>query len=249
LFARRIDAVVHLASLPGGACESDPERGWHVNIDATRALTQAAVRHGVRRFIYASSIAVFGDVADRTHVDDDTPSRPVMLYGAHKAMIEAWLTTLGRRGDLDPLSLRLPGLVARPGSGVGLKSAFLSTLFHGARAARPVEVPVSAEATTWLMSARCAAENIAHAVENGAQTQPVFDAMTLPALHVHLRDLVDTLARQSGNSFDVVYTPDAGLERAFGSYPPLQTPCAGALGFRHDGDLDRLVTAALADLA
>lgn len=248
LFAAPCDAVVHLATLPGGACERDPALGWRVNIDATQALAAAAIHHGARRFIYASSIAVFGDVAERSAVDDATPLRPTMVYGGHKAMIEAWLATLGRRGDLDPLALRLPGLVARPGTGAGLKSAFLSDLFHAARAARPIRLPVSAAATTWLMSARCAADNIVHALERTARDEPDSAAITLPALRVEIAQLVDVLARHTGHPFAVEYSPDPAIERGFGSYPPLRTPTADALGFAHDGDLDRLVARALEDL-
>ena len=249
LFATQCDAVIHLATLPGGACESAPERGWRVNIDATQALIAASVRHGARRFVYASSIAVFGDVAERAQIDDDTPLRPAMLYGGHKAMIEAWLATLGRRGDLQTLALRLPGLVARPGDGAGLKSAFLSDLFRAARDGQPIRLPVSATATSWLMSVRCAAENIVHALERGGQEEPDSAALTLPALRVEMASLVEALACRTGRAMPVEYAPDPAIEGAFGSYPPLHTPTADALGFVHDGDLDRLVANALENLA
>ncbi len=248
LFATPADAVVHLATLPGGACEADPQRGWRINVDATQALAAAAVRHGVRRFVYASSIAVFSDVAERDHVDDATPLRPAMLYGGHKAMIEAWLATLKRRGDLDPIALRLPGLVARPGDGAGLKSAFLSNLFLAARDRQPIALPISATATSWLMSVRCAAENIIHALERGGGDEPDGAAITLPALRVGMVELVEGLTRQTGHAVQVAYAPEPAIEHAFGSYPPLSTPTADALGFVHDGDIDRLVAHALEDL-
>ncbi|PTS87984.1 epimerase, partial [Sphingomonas sp. HMWF008] len=193
--------------------------------------------------------AVFGDVAGRTQIDDDTPQRPAMLYGRHKAMIEAWLATLGRRGDLHPLALRLPGLVARPGDGAGLKSAFLSDLFRAARDGQSIRLPVSATATSWLMSVRCAAENIVHALERSGQDEPDGAAVTLPALRVEMASLVEALARRTGRAIAVDYASDPAIERAFGSYPPLYTPTADTLGFAHDGDLDRLVASALEDLA
>ena len=249
LFATPCDAVIHLATLPGGACESDPALGWHVNIDATQALIAAAIRHGARRFVYASSIAVFGDVAERVQVDDDTPLRPAMLYGGHKAMIEAWLGTLGRRGELSALALRLPGLVARPDDGAGLKSAFLSDLFRAARDGQSLCLPVSATATSWLMSVRCAADNIVHALGRGGQDEPDGAALTLPALRVEMARLVDALERRTGRTLAVEYCPDPAIERGFGAYPPLRTQTADARGFAYDGDLDRLVARALEDLA
>jgi nucleoside-diphosphate-sugar epimerase len=248
LFAKSCDAVIHLASLPGGACETDPAKGWQVNVEATRALAAAAVQHGVHRFIYASSIAVFGDVGRWTEVDDQTPVRPTLLYGAHKAMMEAWLATLGRRGALQPLALRLPGLVARPGQGLGLKSAFLSDVFHAGLAQRPIRLPVSDAATMWLMSGQCAADNLARALLLPATSMPRNGTLTLPALRVRMAELVAAIARHTGHALQVDYAPDPLIERDFGAYPPLRTPDASVLGFAHDGDLDRLVAAAMEGL-
>jgi hypothetical protein len=39
----------------------------------------------------------------------------------------------------------------------------------------------------------------------------------------------------------ISYDPDPALEAQFGNYPPLATPRADRLGFRHDGDLATLV--------
>ena len=97
-FAGGCDAVVHLATVPGGAAEQDPAEAWRVNVDASVGLIEAAGRTGGRpRFVLASSIAVFGDPLP-PHIDDDTPLLPKMLYGAHKAIIETWLATQTRRG-------------------------------------------------------------------------------------------------------------------------------------------------------
>jgi nucleoside-diphosphate-sugar epimerase len=248
LFAQPCDAVIHLATLPGGACESDPEQGWKVNIEGTRALLAAALRAGVARFLYASSIAIFGDVAGRSQVDDETPLSPVMLYAGHKAMIETWLATLGRRGALWPLSLRLPGLVARPGDGGGLKSAFMSDVFRAGAEGRAVTLPVSPDATMWLMSGQCAADNLARALAIPVDLMPVGGSVTLPALRVRMADLVAAIGRHLGTALHASYVPEREIERDFGSYPPLRTTAAEALGLAHDGDLDALVTAAMKSL-
>ena len=107
-FARPCNAVIHLATVPGGAAERNPAEAKRVNIDATMALIDAAAASGGRpRFVFASSIAVFGDPLP-PHVDDSTPLAPQMVYGAHKAMMETWISTQSRRGAIDGISLRLP---------------------------------------------------------------------------------------------------------------------------------------------
>lgn len=226
-----IEAVIHLAAIPGGASEVDPAASRAINLDAALNLIHAA--SGRARFVYASSIAVFGaPLPDR--VDDATPVGPAMTYGAHKAMVELALADAIRRGDIEGIALRLPGVVARPASQSGLKSAFMSDLFWAIRDGRPYTVPVGPEATIWMMSATRAAANLVHAI--GVHSGP---ALTLPALRTTLADLVQAVA--GGRPTAIAWDPDPALEAQFGNYPPLATPRGDALGFRHDGDLATLV--------
>ena len=165
--------------------EQDPALGWRVNVEGSALLLAAAERAGNRpRFIFASSIAALGTPLPG-QVDDDTPLRPRMLYGAHKAMMEQWIATLTRRGSIHGISLRLPGIVARPPSPSGMKSAFLSDLFHAAAGGRALTLPVSAQATTWLMSRRRIVENLRHAIELTSKIGEPF-AFTLPATSVSM---------------------------------------------------------------
>lgn len=248
-FAQGCDAVVHLATVPGGAAEVDPVAARHINLDATIALGEAAAAAGAcPRFIFASSIAVFGSPLPAP-VDDATPLRPRLVYGAHKAMIEQWLATLSRRGALDALSLRLPGIVARPLGPSGMKSAFMSDAFHALRSGAAFTSPVSADATLWLMSVETVVAAFLHALTLD-RALPADRAVTLPALRVRMDELIATIARQTGaDSALVDYAPDAALQAAFGAYPALVTPCADALGFHHDGAPAGLVASALATIA
>ncbi len=248
-FAGGCDAVVHLATTPGGAAELDPVGARRTNIDASMALTEAAAGTGRSpKFIFASSIAVFGASLPPGGVDDATPIAPQMLYGAHKAMIEQWIATLSRRGEIAGLSLRLPGIVARPATVSGMKSAFMSDVFHALRAKSPFVSPVCEGATMWLMSVDCVAAAIVHALGLAAPL-PRGRALTLPALRVRMGDLIAEIARQAGTDPGLVnYAPDAALEAAFGAQPALSTAYADELGFRHDRSLDRLVASALATI-
>ena len=245
VFASGCDAIVHLATVPGGAAELDPVLAKRVNIDASMALIDAAAANGSRpRFIFASSIAVFGDPMPPM-VDDFTPVAPKMLYGAHKAMIEQWVATQTRRGAINGISLRLPGIVARPRTSSGMKSAFMSDVFHALKSGEAFTAPVSPDATMWIMSVGRIATNIVHALTTGEINQ----AVTLPALRIRFADLVAEIASQSGVPTELVsYAPDDTLEAAFGRLPPLTTPTANRLGFTHDGSLASLVATALSNI-
>lgn len=246
-----VTGVAHLAAVPGGAAEANPALSRQVNINATLDLFEEAAKAapGVR-VVFTSTIAVFGDPLPANGVDDNTPLQPRMIYGAHKAMIETAVATLSRRGQIDGISLRLPGIVARPKGPSGLKSAFMSDLFHALKAGEAFVSPVSEQATLWLMSVSQVAQNIVHGLGVDTSLAPASRVMTLPALRVSMGDLAAAVAVQTGQTVgSVSYSPDAGLEAAFGAHPPLSTPAADRAGFVHDGDVDRLVARALSTIA
>jgi nucleoside-diphosphate-sugar epimerase len=244
-----VEAVIHLATVPGGAAEADPAASRRINVDAMYDLLLEAAALGRPRFVYASSIAVYGDPLP-AHVDDATPLSPRMIYGAHKAMMEHAVALFTNRGAIAGVTVRLPGILARPKGPSGMKSAFMSNLFHALRAGEGFVCPVSAGATIWAQSVAACADNFLHALALDTALLPPTYAVTLPALRVTMGDLAAEVARQCGVDADLVrYAPDAALEAAFGAQPPLQTPAAERAGFAHDGNLARLVESALATLA
>jgi nucleoside-diphosphate-sugar epimerase len=247
LTAEPLAAIIHLATIPGGAAEADPALAARINVAAPLALFDAAAAHGnAPRLLFASSIAVFGDPLP-AHVDDATPVRPMLRYGAHKAMLEEWIATLTRRGAVRGLSLRLPGIIARPLAPSGMKSAFLSNLFHALKAGEPITLPVSPEASCWLLSRRALVAQLVTALD--LPHDPAGARLNLPALRTRMGDLVAEVARQTGaDAALATYTPDPAIEAAFGAQPPLSTPAADALDLTHDGTLANLVATALADL-
>jgi nucleoside-diphosphate-sugar epimerase len=243
------DALVHLATVPGGAAEADPAASRRINIDAMYdLLLEAGAGGNCPRVVYASSIAVFGDPLP-VHVDDATPLSPKMIYGGHKAMMEHAIAMFSNRGLIDGVTVRLPGILARPKGPSGMKSAFMSDLFHALKASQPFLCPVSAVATIWAESVNRCAANFVHALTLDTARLPVTRAVTLPALRVTMGDLAAEIARQCSVSVDLVtYAPDTALEAAFGTQPPLETRAADLAGFAHDGDIAKLVSSALATL-
>lgn len=244
-------ALVHLATVPGGAAEADPAQSRRINIDAMYDLLEMARDLGTRpRIVFASSIAVYGNPLPKGGVDDMTPLAPHMVYGGHKAMMEQAVAMMHNRGEIDGVTLRLSGILARPQGPSGMKSAFMSDLFHALRAGARFTVPVSAEATVWVQSVSRCADNLVHALRFDTASLPSTRAMTLPALRVRVGALVDEIAAQCGVSPEhVEYRPDEILEAAFGTQPALTTTAADRAGFSRDRDVADLVANALATLS
>ena len=98
-FARhRPSAVIHAAAItlgPGGTI-APAERVVDVNIVGTEQVMEAAVAAGARRFVYPSSVAVYGAAPFRAAVTEETPPEPAGLYGFTKLASERLLTAAAR---------------------------------------------------------------------------------------------------------------------------------------------------------
>lgn len=108
LFATHdIRAVIHCGAISGPMLARDnPGLVVDVNIGGTARLMDQARRHGVSRFVFCSSISVYGTVGPGL-IDESTPLRPTSVYAASKvsgeALVDAFLTEHG----LDGVSLRI----------------------------------------------------------------------------------------------------------------------------------------------
>jgi len=246
--AEPVQYVFHLASVPGGAAERDPDLGRKVNLDATvRLLDLLRAQGDAPRLVFASTIAVYGESLPAM-VDEDTPASPAMSYGAHKLASEVLIADAARRGWVEACSLRLPGVVARPGDGAGLVSAFMSQLFWKLRVGEPIVLPVTADGVAWWISVAACVDNLLHAAQIDTLRTGPRRVVQMPALRLTMCEVVKALSRLYGSDRQrlVSYGPQDMVQRLFASFPPLQTPRAEAMGFRHDGSADVLARRATA---
>ncbi|WP_434106072.1 NAD-dependent epimerase/dehydratase family protein [Paraburkholderia caffeinilytica] len=248
-YASPVDAVFHLASIPGGAAEKNYALGRSINLNATLGLLED-LRGQPRapRFVFASTVAVYGEQLPAT-IDERTLPAPALSYGAHKLMGEALVTDASRLGWVQGCSLRLPGVVARPGDGAGMMSAFMSLLFWRLATGVPLTVPVSPEGVAWWISVATCVDNLLHAATVDADRFNARRSYQMPVLRLTVGEVVDALAVRFGTDRKalVTYVPDPFIERLFATYPPLLTPEAERFGLRHDGSVDQLITRAMAD--
>jgi D-erythronate 2-dehydrogenase len=241
------DLVFHLASVPGALAEREPALGVRVNLHAVLALFERlATTASVPRVVFASSIAVYGPLAPEQPVDESTVPAPALSYGAHKLMAEVLLADFSRRGLLDGVSLRLPGIVARPPSASGHGSAFMSDLIRQVHAGRAYVCPVSAQARCWWMSRECCIENLLQAARVPGHRLPAQRVVQLPVIGASVAQVAAAAAAAAGHDPQVDYRLDPALEAVFGRMPPLLAPLARSLGFADDGSLEQLVVNALA---
>jgi UDP-glucose 4-epimerase len=101
-----VDAIIHFAaSIVVPESVRNPLTYYRNNTVNSRALIACAVAGGVKRFIFSSTAAVYGNPA-RVPIDEDDPVAPVSPYGSSKLMTEIMLRDAGTAHGLDYVILR-----------------------------------------------------------------------------------------------------------------------------------------------
>ena len=102
----QVDAIIHFAaSIVVPDSVRDPLGYYRNNTVNSRALIETAVAGGVRRFIFSSTAAVYGNPA-RVPVREDDPTVPRSPYGSSKLMTEIMLRDAGAAHGLRHMILR-----------------------------------------------------------------------------------------------------------------------------------------------
>ena len=99
-------AVVHFAALAYvGESVDEPLEYYDHNFAGTCTLLEAMVDTGVRRLVFSSSCAVYGDPV-RVPIDEAHPRVPASPYGRSKLACEQMIEDLTATGGLDAMALR-----------------------------------------------------------------------------------------------------------------------------------------------
>lgn len=107
LTSQGLDAIIHCGGFSGPMVgTSTPFRLLEVNVGGTINLLEFGRRHGIRRFVFASSGTVMGPTTGDL-VDEDSTPHPANLYAASKAGCEHLVTAYSEHFTDGAVSLRL----------------------------------------------------------------------------------------------------------------------------------------------
>ena len=110
-----IDAIVHLAAIPGiERCRKNPFNAITTNIYGTYNIIELARKYDVDKIIFTSSAAVYGDPV-KTPIEETHPLKPTNLYGITKLTAEKLMNSYYKNYGLSITILRLGNVY-----GVGL---------------------------------------------------------------------------------------------------------------------------------
>jgi nucleoside-diphosphate-sugar epimerase len=239
-----VDIVYHLAAVLSGQSEADFDLGMQVNVDATRRLLEACRRLGTApRFVFASSVAVFGGPLPEI-VPDNIALLPQSSYGTEKAIAELLVNDYSRRGFVDGISCRLPTVAIRPGAPNSALSSFVSGIVREPLAGLDSHCPVPLDTPLWITSPAVVTRNLVHAAAVATSALDGRRALNLPGLTVTPGEMLESLERYGGPAARarVRCEPDERMMRIVCTWPgafDISRPLR--LGFRADTDIDSIV--------
>jgi D-erythronate 2-dehydrogenase len=241
LITPEVGLVFHLASLVSGGAEQNFELGTKVNLDATRDLLEACRLAGhCPKFVFASSIAVYGGERLPDPVTDDTPPVPCISYGAQKLIGEILIDDYSRRGYVDGRALRLPTVMVRPGPANTAVSGWASAIIREPLAGRDYVCPVAAQTRMACISLGRAVDSFRHAAELPAARLGARRTVLLTGIPVSAAEMWHAVqGRASGK---VRFEPDSRLQAIMDGVPKATASRRAAeLGFRASASLGEIV--------
>ena len=251
LVATKPDVIFHLAAIVSGEAEKDFEKGYRINLDATRILFEVIRKTGnyKPKVIFTSSIAVFGAPFPEA-IGDEFFTTPLTSYGTQKAIDELLLNDYSRRGFFDGIALRMPTVCVRPGKPNLAASGFFSNIIREPLTGKEAILPVSDTVRHWHVSPRTAVGYLIQAAELDTAKLENRRTLTLPGLSCTVAEQIEALRKIAGN--DVVKliksVSDETIAKIVSGWPRNFDPKrALAMGFKAETSFEDIIRVHMED--
>jgi len=104
--AHHFDTVIHFAARSlVGESQQQPALYYRNNVGGTMNLLDAMRKHDVKRIIFSSTAAVYGNPVSET-ISEDHPKKPINVYGRSKLMVEGILKDYATAYGINSVCLR-----------------------------------------------------------------------------------------------------------------------------------------------
>jgi nucleoside-diphosphate-sugar epimerase len=199
-----VRTVVHLAGILPSAFLADPLQGAEVNLAGTIHLMREAVNHGAKRFVFASSMSVYGSSSASQPLSEDDPAEPDEPYGASKRAIELVGGALAERCTMEFISLRIARVV---GPGIRKTSSpWRAQIFESPSKQNPIRIPFGPNASLSLVHVEDVARMFVILVTVGRLRSAIYNT---PAEIWRVRKLQDAIQKNLSVSVELI---DNGAE-------------------------------------
>jgi len=140
-----ITQVYHLAAILSATGEKIPMKCWEVNVTGYLNVLEACREFGINKIFFPSSIAVFGNDAQKKNAPQNSALNPSTIYGMSKSSGEQWSAYYAKRYGMDIRSLRYPGVIGYQSLPGGGTTDYAVEIFHEAIAHETYDCFLSAD--------------------------------------------------------------------------------------------------------
>ncbi|MBI4506956.1 MAG: NAD(P)-dependent oxidoreductase [Chloroflexi bacterium] len=233
--SQHVERIVHLAYLLSTATAANPWQASRINVDGTNNVLEVARQRGVRRVVWASSIAVFGrqESYPPGPIANDAMHDPQSLYGACKSFNERMARVYHEKWGLDTIGLRF-GSGYGPGRYGGF-AGWTAELIEKPALGQPAVVPFGEEIINWcyveddaraILAALRAERHSVLAYNCTGEARPMRDAVAyvktlFPAAQIEVRPGRFVMAHEFDRSLaaaDLGWTPRFSMEQGIRTY-------------------------------
>jgi len=201
--SERFDYIIHLAAQTAVPRSLDePDHDCRVNVLGTVNLMEAARKTGVRRVVFASSAAVYGDGA-AVPITEDACQEPTSFYGLSKLVAEKYLKLYSELFGIEYVVLRYANVYGERQGDSG-EGGVISIFARKVLAGQPISIfGDGGQSRDFIYAGDVAAANCQALVAAGANT--VYNIST--ATEISVNQLAELMAKVAGKSSEKQYLP------------------------------------------
>jgi UDP-glucose 4-epimerase len=200
-----MEAIYHLAAVASVQASIDDPLGTHgSNFIGTLNLLEAARQEGVRRLIYASSAAVYGDT-DALPVSEQTLTNPLSPYAADKLAGEHYLKFYAAKYGIEPVVFRFFNIYGPRQDPASPYSGVISIFVERIRREQPVTIFGDGRQTRDFVYVRDLIDVLAAALTNERAVGAVLNVGR--GVECSLLELLASLERLVGRSVPRQHAP------------------------------------------
>jgi len=199
------DIIIHLAAVLNTASRQQPPEALRVNIESSLTLLQLAARSKAQKFIFGSSISVYGakSFAEYGEVSEEQPAAPNTIYGVSKRYVELAGQDYHEQGTFQFVAVRI-AMVVGPGA-VNTSTPWRSHIFERLRARQPTRIDLPFARTERLPLIHVA--DVAEVIQRLIHVErPIYSIYNTPAENWTAGDLAEYIHALNKN-IEVTYSP------------------------------------------
>ena len=201
---KNCDAVVHLAAVASvQASVDDPARTHRSNFVGTLNVCEAMRTAGVKRVVFASSAAIYGNNGEGTPIHENTPKAPITPYAADKLASEYYFDFYRRQHGFEPVMLRFFNIFGPRQDPSSPYSGVISIFSERAKQKKPITIFGDGEQTRDFVYVGDLVKILMQALEQTKVRHNVLNVGLNKA--TSLNDLIAQLGVASGTALSLKY--------------------------------------------